>query len=138
MNAAPHYKRPKRKKNPPQVQKHFKQKQPILTEAERVAAYREAMSLVREQVADRRNERLIKWGIDTRRRDYAAYMRSPEWTDFRLAILAARGTICEKCGIATGTMQVHHLHYRNLGCEKPEDVRVVCLACHKKIHEPKE
>jgi hypothetical protein len=111
-----------------------KKKQPPLTPQEHAALRCEALALLREQSADRRNTRIRKWAPDVRRYDYAVYMRSPEWKDFRLRIIAERGSKCEKCGRTSGVIQVHHLHYRNLGCEKPQDVLVVCDACHRSIH----
>jgi hypothetical protein len=30
-----------------------------------------------------------------------------------------------------GELQVHHRHYKTLGREQPEDVEVLCPACHR-------
>jgi hypothetical protein len=62
--------------------------------------------------------------------EYLAYLQSPEWKLFRLTIFAQRGKKCERCGRTNGSIQVHHLHYQNIGHEQPEDVQVLCFRCH--------
>lgn len=64
---------------------------------------------------------------------YKAHMRSPEWRAFRREIVTARGGKCEICQ-AWGRLDVHHLTYERLGCERPEDVLVVCRECHEALH----
>ncbi len=32
------------------------------------------------------------------------------------------------------TLEVHHLHYKNVGLERQEDIIVLCPECHKKEH----
>jgi 5-methylcytosine-specific restriction endonuclease McrA len=71
--------------------------------------------------------------------EYIAYLESPEWRAFRQRIFLERGRECERCSTtAKGARQVHHLHYRNLGHELPEDVQVLCLPCHTEIHKGKK
>ena len=53
---------------------------------------------------------------------YHKYIDSAEWKVFRIAIFAQRGARCERCWTTHGPLQLHHLHYGNLGHEKPEDV----------------
>ncbi len=100
-----------------------------------VVRQREIAALVREQNYDRKNQYYQRWAGDMRRHDYKTYIVSAEWKTFRDKIIADRGYRCEKCGTHKGILQVHHLHYRNLGCEKPEDVQALCSICHRKIHE---
>lgn len=55
----------------------------------------------------------------------------------RKKAFAWHGKKCAKCGFV-GTAQkqfvVHHRHYRNLGEELPEDVVILCHACHNELH----
>ncbi len=69
-----------------------------------------------------------------RRAKYEAYINSPEWKLFRVTVFAARGRKCERCCTIKGEMHVHHLHYRNFGKEKLEDVQILCERCHKAEH----
>jgi 5-methylcytosine-specific restriction endonuclease McrA len=64
------------------------------------------------------------------RKRYEDHIRSEKWAIKRAFALNRAGKACEKCGYMFG-LQVHHKHYRNLGDEKPEDLEVLCLDCHK-------
>lgn len=66
------------------------------------------------------------------RDDYAAYRNSTHWRAFSSAMRDEVGA-CEECGI-TDTLNVHHKHYRSLGCERREDVLVLCERCHHNEH----
>jgi len=72
-----------------------------------------------------------------RRREYNDYLNSPKWKSFRQSIIDARGYKCEKCPCDKGTLHLHHLHYRTFMNEGPEDVLLVCVPCHEKIHGKK-
>lgn len=41
--------------------------------------------------------------------------------------------VCERCGILPG-VQLHHLTYERIGSERPEDLQLLCKACHEFIH----
>lgn len=112
----------------------------------------------------------------TARVDYSTYMASDEWKAKRSAAFsrARRASrdglyaICEACGRhgtmhknraegrdhlyrvdGTNGLQVHHVHYRNLGREEPNDLIVLCtdrlfvdapdfrrgLGCHERVHD---
>jgi hypothetical protein len=60
---------------------------------------------------------------------YRAYLRSPRWQEVRRMAFAHYGRECQWCG-ATRRLQVHHLHYHTLGRERPEDLEILCPACH--------
>jgi len=68
-----------------------------------------------------------------RNQPYAKYLRTDHWKSFRAKVLDQRGMKCSECGIAK-KIQVHHLHYRNLGHELMSDVEVLCKTCHQKRH----
>jgi 5-methylcytosine-specific restriction endonuclease McrA len=63
--------------------------------------------------------------------EYLAWINSPQWQMFKLSIIAARGMKCEACG-RDGRVDLHHLHYRTLGAERPDDVRLLCYPCHQR------
>ena len=74
--------------------------------------------------------------------EYALYLNSIHWKQFRRWIMRERGGSCEDCGISNvwavhsykSPLQVHHVSYVNVGHEKPEDVRVLCKFCHDGEH----
>jgi hypothetical protein len=69
-----------------------------------------------------------------RKQQYNQYMKSDEWREFRKRIIRERGHACERCGQTRGEMHLHHLTYVRFMRELPQDVQLVCLACHKKEH----
>lgn len=77
-----------------------------------------------EKVAPTKTQRQIK---------YAEYRKSAHWCLFRLKIIAERGPYCQSCG-SDRRVEVHHLTYARLGCELPDDVRVLCRKCHENAH----
>lgn len=62
------------------------------------------------------------------------YLNSPEWRRKRLAALSRAHYSCEMCHASTN-LHVHHVSYKNLYREKPQDLVCVCPSCHTKIHE---
>ena len=97
--------------------------------------------------------------------DYREYIQSDAWKARRVealnrAIKDSRGIAapqCEICGRwgtnhknppepgegrfgvwASNGLEVHHVHYRNLGQEEPEDLIVLCWPCHKRTHDDRE
>lgn len=85
------------------------------------------------------------WQRQTKRRhkftdkDYAAYLKSPEWKERRRRFhdyLISKGNyFCYRCG-SPGSFRfpVHHLHYRNVFDEKFSDLRLICIDCHSEVH----
>ena len=74
--------------------------------------------------------------------NYHAYIKSPEWAATRDDALHRAHCYCEFCGWQTPDphlppwwkLHVHHLTYRNLGNEQPEDLIVLCSSCHHDVH----
>ena len=64
-------------------------------------------------------------------RTYADYLASSHWIDFSLSIKAKKCFCCKY----RHDLQVHHITYKNLGCETAFDVATVCGRCHVAIHE---
>jgi hypothetical protein len=67
--------------------------------------------------------------------DYNCHIGSPEWKRFRCEVIKQRGNRCERCRQVTASLQLHHLHYRSLGSEHPEDVELLCPKCHTSADE---
>lgn len=67
---------------------------------------------------------------------YDIYMRSPGWRMKRRQILEIDGNCCRRCG-SSERLEVHHLTYRRLGAELPEDLITLCHRCHMKGHKKK-
>lgn len=66
--------------------------------------------------------------------EYIAYIASEKWKSFRNGIIKERGRKCEKCGQDKGEIHAHHLTYERFMNELPEDIQLLCKACHMAIH----
>lgn len=64
--------------------------------------------------------------------DYAKYLRSPHWVQFRMAVMVLSGGKCCRCGDVAD--HVHHLTYVRRGRERLEDVEPLCERCHADEH----
>ena len=71
--------------------------------------------------------------IDVWWTQYSAYLASDEWRERSRATIAAAGGICAYCR-QRPAVQAHHICYDRVGCERPEDLRAICLLCHRKEH----
>lgn len=73
----------------------------------------------------------------TRRRSefYHTYMSSLAWQDKRRRVLFRDGNQCQHCG-SREYLEVHHLSYARLGCERLADLITLCRTCHQKQHQP--
>ncbi len=68
-----------------------------------------------------------------RQKKYHKYLLSDEWAQIKIDLFEVRGRKCERCG-SKSNIQVHHLTYKNIFNEEPEDLEVVCRKCHKLEH----
>lgn len=66
--------------------------------------------------------------------DYKAYLQSEWWKKRRKKALHRANYQCEEC-YTEEKLHVHHLSYKNIGNERPEDLQVLCAACHYHKHE---
>lgn len=69
--------------------------------------------------------------------EYYKYLKSKDWSDIKLDLIHTRGNKCERCGNKRKHfryLHIHHLTYRNIGNEKPEDLEILCAPCHRKEH----
>ncbi|TXD45903.1 hypothetical protein [Polaribacter sp. IC073] len=67
------------------------------------------------------------------KRVYRSYLNSKKWHDKRNEMLKFSDYKCSRCS-KTENLQVHHLNYNTIGDESLGDLDVVCVGCHKKIH----
>lgn len=70
------------------------------------------------------------------RNKYQAYIASDAWRQKSEAARRRADHRCSVCG-AEGNLETHHLTYERLGNERPEDLTVLCRACHSLEHEDK-
>ena len=66
--------------------------------------------------------------------DYIEYIRSEEWHTKAKAAKRAAGYRCIVCG-SSHNLEAHHKTYARLGCERPEDIAVLCDDCHARYHD---
>lgn len=68
---------------------------------------------------------------------YKLYLNSPQWRDRKNKCLVDYDYRCHVCGCTSWRreMNVHHLHYLNVGNEHPEDIVPLCIKHHVMIHE---
>ena len=70
--------------------------------------------------------------------EYKRYMKSPAWESIKAKRMAIDGYKCVMCGRnihQVKSMQVHHIHYKDLGHEDVYNSLVtLCGSCHVKIH----
>lgn len=67
--------------------------------------------------------------------DYEDYLLSDHWKVIKKRKIKQANYQCEVCGEDEIMLQVHHKHYDNLGCEKDEDLAVLCPHCHQDVHK---
>lgn len=69
--------------------------------------------------------------------EYDSYINSIEWADFRQKYFERHPRECTICG-SKDVVQIHHINYNSLGCEKDDDLIALCRGCHQKVHGLKE
>lgn len=66
--------------------------------------------------------------------EYAAYLRSAHWLEFRQKAIDWADNRCQLCNDNT-PLQVHHRDYSRLGKERLNDVIALCVGCHRIFHD---
>jgi hypothetical protein len=77
-----------------------------------------------------RAERIASMPPPSRSDEYRAYLGSQEWRAFADEQKRLADYRCEDCRVRAWDVEAHHLSYGRLGRERPEDVIVLCSACH--------
>jgi 5-methylcytosine-specific restriction endonuclease McrA len=70
-----------------------------------------------------------------RRRRTAYYfdvLASERWLLLKRRLLAERGYRCQHCAVTGVGLDLHHVTYDRLGCERDDDLLVLCRPCHKR------
>lgn len=65
--------------------------------------------------------------------EHKRYMRSALWRATRSRVIDSAGWQCSVCKRRSTKLQVHHLTYDRLGCERDEDLAVLCARCHRRV-----
>ena len=74
-------------------------------------------------------KQLIGMGYPT----YWDYLQSPHWKKVRVRLLQ-KESMCRLCREAVANT-LHHTRYDHLGCERDDDILLLCSHCHDLIHE---
>lgn len=69
-------------------------------------------------------------------KEYANYRQTAQWKEKRKTCLEKYDHRCQVCGCTSWRriVDVHHLHYKNIGKENPEDLISLCCVHHEMIH----
>jgi hypothetical protein len=63
--------------------------------------------------------------------NYNARIAAADWRkEIRPQKIASARGRCERCGCRSEILEVHHLHYKSLWRELPEDLEALCPRCH--------
>jgi len=73
-----------------------------------------------------------------RKMRFAEYRLQPEWRARRVQALTRARYKCQMGSNHDAPLDVHHRSYDNYGCERPEDLVVLCRSCHQKVHGVEE
>lgn len=65
---------------------------------------------------------------------YQEYLLTPEWKAKKAAALAWAGYRCQVCNENSEELHVHHRVYTRRGCERVEDLVVLCRSHHRQYH----
>jgi len=65
---------------------------------------------------------------------YQQRMTSANWKTLKRKVIEQRDNRCERCEKESASLHLHHVHYRSLGSEQPEDVELLCPECHTEAH----
>ena len=66
---------------------------------------------------------------------YIEYLASPSWKLKSLEAKERAGWRCQACGREDLPLEVHHNSHRRLGCEREQDLIVLCEECHELFWE---
>ena len=82
------------------------------------------------------NVRLLEDKTRIDLRHHKDYMDSYVWKNKRNHMVEKHNHTCQRCGNKRKDeyLNLHHLNYERLGCEKFSDVILLCMPCHTKEH----
>jgi len=63
------------------------------------------------------------------------YLQSEHWKRIKQAyMISNRPKECWCCKTKDQPLDLHHLHYQNVGNEQLEDLELLCRTCHAEVH----
>lgn len=62
---------------------------------------------------------------------YQHHVASGAWNKLKAEVIELRGQRCQRCRQDKPGLALHHLHYRTLGHETPDEVELLCADCHE-------
>lgn len=65
---------------------------------------------------------------------YHDWLSSPQWAALAAEAKARAQYRCALSAAHRGPVEAHHRTYARLGRERPEDIIVLCEACHRHFH----
>lgn len=68
---------------------------------------------------------------------YLNYLKSEQWANIKLDLIHIKGENCELCGQHRQAkyLNLHHITYKNLFNENPQDLLLLCYICHRIQHK---
>ena len=73
---------------------------------------------------------------DAAQMPYRDYLQTDHWQAMRRRALLRAGGHCQRCYADDQRLDVHHLTYDRLGCEREFGLMVLCATCHEREHSP--
>lgn len=89
------------------------------------------LELFRQRIDIRESEREAV--LDSRKREYNAYLLTPKWKSLRAKVIDRENGLCQGCR-ERRIQHVHHLTYENFGDELLFQLAGLCVECHSKAH----
>jgi len=84
-----------------------------------------------------RRDRLVReahiWELNNKM-TYSQYLSTQDWKSAKAAALAWAGQRCSVCNRADEELHVHHRVYTRRGCERLEDLVLLCRTHHAQFH----
>lgn len=65
---------------------------------------------------------------------YNKYLKSKKWNGKRISVLKRDNYTCRDCGTKKALLDVHHITYDNIFCERLSDLKTLCRKCHNIEH----
>lgn len=89
--------------------------------------------LYNKSISDDRTTEILTLIDNAKKR--AIYESTPEWRMRSKLRKEISNHICENCGKPKKKLHVHHITYDRYGCELWEDLKILCVPCHKEFHK---
>jgi len=88
-----------------------------------------------QSAKERKSAEIAASGLSHKEWYRTIYLNSKHWIELRAAAFEAHGRQCVECR-RTGSLDVHHLRYRNIYDVTVADLQPMCRECHDRTHRP--